>query len=373
MTAVIQARTSLLALDAEVTHFTSLEVVLRHNKPASWVLSGVDPSSDAATTLAQPGAGIIVRRGEDVLVSGPVTRPERRWNTQEDAYDFAGVSDDIWLERRLVNPVPLGPPYTASAYDVRSGVAETVLRSYVGAHAGPGARDERRVFGLSLAADAGRGTTVVGRGRFQVLGDLMRQLAIAGGDLGFRIVQSGSGLQFQVYQPTDLSDSVVFSPGLGNLASYGYVSEAPGANHVIAAGSGEGTARTFVEGGDSGSIAKWGRVESFRDRRDTADLTELAQSRDEELAEKAETSGLSLSPLDTESIAFSRDYGLGDKVSVMVDGVRISDVLREVRVTYDENGETVTPVLETPGNQTGPRVFDEVRALRRRVRDLERR
>lgn len=366
-------RDSTLDRVGEISDFAKLEMVLRFNLADTWVLD-LPTDTQSAAALTEPGAGLIVKRDGVTIMSGPVITPQRQWNASGDKLTVAGFSDDIYLEDRLVRPC--APPYTATDYDVRTGAAETVIRAYVDANAGPGAAVERQVPGLTLAADGAHGSTVTGRGRWDVLGDLLRSLATAGGDLGFRVVQSGATLVFEVYVPTDLSDSVIFSPELGNLRGFSYAPTAPEADWIVAAGSGEGAARVIRESGDNDAIVRWNRrIEAFRDRRDTSDLGELDQSIDEELANKAEKTVLTITPVDTEAVAYLADYTLGDKVSVEIDGARFSDVVREVHLTLDKDGEVNTPTIGTPGTTTKDflGLISSIRSLKKKVTNLERR
>lgn len=359
---------------AEVEDFTGLEMVLRHNRTGSWLLD-LPATSEAAGLLASFSAGLVVTRDGVTVLSGPVTGIGRDLDASTDSLTVSGVDDDVWLDRRLALPTPLGPPYT-SAYDIRTGPAETVMRGYVDANLGPAARPERRVPGLTLAPDLGRGVTRTGRGRLQTVADLIRPLALTGGGLGYRIVQQGNALVFEVYESADLTATAVFSEEFGNLLGYTYEAQAAEANYVLAGGGGEGTARVFAERGDSASIVRYGRIETFKDQRQTSDPGELQQAIDEELADRAEQVGLSLRPADTDSLKFGRDYNLGDRVTVIVDGTPIQDVLREVRITLDSSGATVTPTLGSPA---GPRpgtvlaLFDRMRRLGARVSTVERR
>ncbi|WP_281275503.1 Gp37-like protein [Saccharothrix australiensis] len=79
-----------------------------------------------------------------------------------------------------------------------------------------------RVPGLQIAADPVAGTTVTGRGRWQQLLPFLQDLAIAGGDIGFRVRQDGAALVFEVFRPRDLSSRIKLSTELGTLARYEY-------------------------------------------------------------------------------------------------------------------------------------------------------
>jgi hypothetical protein len=363
-------RDTALRRTGQVQDFTSLTLTLRFNAPHTWVLTL--PADDA--DLLDTATGIILVRDGMTLLSGPIIRRQRTLSEGRRVLTVSGADDTVWLQRRLALPVPSGPPYTAVAYDDKSAAAETVLRYFVDRNLGPAATTDRRLVPLTLAADQARGTSVRGRGRFHTLLELLQSIALAGGDLGFRIVQAGTALEFQVYVPEDRTATAVFSEDLGNLAGYEYATATPEADYVIVGGQGEGTARIFAEG--SSASPGQPRSETFRDRRDTDDPAVLAQTRDETLAELAQPTALSFTPVDTPALAFGSGYFLGDRVTVVIDGVEITDVVREVGVSVTaDQGERLTPVIGTPGasSPTVPLLFDRLTRQGRRVSNLERR
>lgn len=365
----LYARDAALRRVGEVDDFDKVECVLRFNGVSTWVLD-LDARSAAAAVMAD-AAGIVLVRDGITLLSGPSVVRRVTLESGKSRLMFAGVDDTVWLDRRLALPVPLGPPYTAQSHDRRTGPAEDVIRAYVDANAGPGASAARRVPGLALPASQGRGGAVIGNARFAVLLELAQALALVGGT-GFRIVQVGAGLELVQYVPADRTRTASFSLGLGNLAGYTYEQTDPTATYAYVAGQGEGTARTIVEGG---AVDPPYRAEVFRDQRDTNEQAALEQSRAEALTEGAGTTSLSLSPIDTDAVTFGRDYLPGDRVAVTVDGVTITDVVREVKLTLAPDGDTLVPVVGTPGasNPDVPTLFDTMRKQARRLSALERR
>lgn len=393
---------------AEVDDYHSLDLIPRFNNPGSWALD-LPIVSDAAKEIVKQKSGVIVQKDGQTIFSGPVTSRKRMWNADEDKITVTGYDDLIYIYRSLAYPVPLGPPYTSQAYDIRTGVAETIIKQFVDVNIGPNARSDRRIQNLILQPDQGLGKTVTGRARFHSLIELFRMLALAGGDLGFRIVQVDKSLEFQVYQPSDKTKEVVFSPLLGNLIDFEYLTADPDTNYVVVGGGGEGTARTILERGDSTSISKYGRIESFVDRRDTTDQAELEQSLNEELAQKAERTGLSIVPIDIEGTSFNANYNLGDKVSVILTQPKeivdtetlnyflsvnqpseeertriyqiqeklevIKDVIREVKITLTPSGENISPMIGTPDITSNSilGIFDKMKQIQRRMSNLERR
>ncbi len=368
----IETRDRALRRTGLVEDFRKLETPLRFNRTSTWALE-LDANSDAVPLLTRD-AGIVVERDGRTLLSGPVTGIERTSQAGRRTVVVSGVDDTSWLEARLALPTP-SPPYTVD-YDDRTAAAETVLRHFVDRNLGPGAAAARRLPYLTLPADLGRGSSVRGRGRFHTLLELLQPLALSGGDLGFRIAQVGAALEFQVYVPADRTATAVFSEEFGNLAGYAYKWTRPSANYVYVGGQGEGTARTIVEGPDQPSIDAYGRVELLKDRRDVDTVATLEQARGETLTEGQAATALSISPIDTDAVTFGRDYNLGDRVTVVVEGEPIRDVVREVVLTLTpDRGEEFTPVVGTPGapSPSTLALFTNQERLSRRVSQQERR
>lgn len=363
-----------------IEDYERLEIRLRFRDVSSWILD-LDAAAAGASLLSAVKAGLLVELvGGGFEFSGPVTRRQHVWEVgaegeEVDTYSIAGVDDTVWLARRLGLPVPSGPPYTSASHDVRTGAAETVLKEYVDANAGPSATADRQVPGLAIETDAAAGATVTGRARFAVLRDLADELALAGGDLGFRVVQPSNteALEFQVWTPEDRTGTAIFSRDLGSLRRFDHTVQAPTATYLYLLGGGEGVDRTVVEGGDADGITQWGRIEQAIDRRDTTDTTELEQHRDEQLLTQAEKLDLEVIPVDTDAVSWPDGYALGDKVTVDLDGVTYQDVIREIRlVSTADDGLVVTPFVATPGRRTLRATSRQLQRLEARIAHLER-
>lgn len=307
--------------------------------------------------------------------SGPIKKIRRVYDGTKDQLLIIGGDDNDYLRRRLAIPAP-GPLYNAAAYDVRSGPGSDVMSGYVDANLGPSAVVSRRLTGLTVPTTFGLGGTITGRARFENLLELVQAQALQAGGLGFRIYQDGPGsLLWDVYEPTDRSSTVVFSPDLGNLRAFDYEKEMAGASKVIAGGGGEDTARVFREGEDATAITDSGLIEVFKDQRQTTVASELDQAIDEELAAKKSPMNLSVRPADTAAMKYGRDYFVGDIVAEVLDGVPAVDVMREINRTYTPDGGMITPVIGSP-NATRPGtpdIFKERRDLERRLSLQERR
>lgn len=376
----IYLRDSTLRRVAVIEDYADMAVLLSFN-----AAGGFDFKVPAASlaALLTPGAGVVIERDGVPLLSGPIDATRRTWAQDADHLILSGPDDTIALADRVALPVPAAAPnatgnaYAAAAYDVRTGAAETVMRGYVDANAGPGARSERAVPGLRLATDLGRGGTITGRARFDALDELLRDLALAGGDLGFRVVQAtdAAALEFQVYPTRDMTATAVFAAEYGNLRAYDYRRGVPPGTYVYVLGGGDLTARAIIEGGDAAAIVAWRRREQAVDARNTADVGELTTQLGKELLDHRADTALSVTPIDAPGLAFGADYGLGDRVTVVVDGVPIREVVREVTITLDtQGGETIVPSILSPGS-TAPTVdalYARLAELGERLGRLER-
>lgn len=368
---IIRVRDSSRALLGEVDAYSHFECVLRFNNTSNWLLE-LDADHPMAGYLATKGNGIMVIReivnpysgvlfSTKVLLSGPIRGFNRK--KQGNLLAVRGLDDTMWMAARDAWPVPSATTpanFSSSAYDTRTGVAETIIRQYVDVNAGPSAPAARQVSGLTLDTDVGRGSTVKGNARFDPLmtkdGTGLAQVLAQNGGVGFRIVQSGTNLQLQFYVPSDLSASVIFSEALGNLVDFEYDDGAPdldsGGNFVVVGGGGDGTSRVFRFVEDSGSESDWGRIETFRDARDTSDTTTLDQRGADTLDNSKEQITFSAILAQTEQMVYGVNFDLGDQVTAIVDNTAIVDIIREVNIKLDKDtGETVAPTIGTPNPQ----------------------
>jgi hypothetical protein len=327
------------------------------------------------------GARMVVIRDGAYFLGGPIEKPGPfDWSLDQgsDAADPGVVTvsfaDDLALlaaRRTYPDPAHASTAQTADYYTASAVNAETLLRALVNLNAGPGALAARRVPQLILGTAAGVGTNVNLTTRFEPLADVLRTVALAGGNLGFRTVQVGDNIVFTVYDPTDLAAQIRFSRGLGNLRAIHYDPETPTVTAAIVGGDGTGTGRTIRERVDLSTTV---RLEEFVNRADTTDTTEMDQAGDEALAQGGERAQLSVVAIDTAVQRYGRDYALGDIVTVEIyPGLAITDVVRAVALTATpEAGEVVNPLIGADSTTTVSRMFAQYRQLERRLGRLER-
>ncbi|MFF4528186.1 siphovirus ReqiPepy6 Gp37-like family protein [Streptomyces sp. NPDC001407] len=359
----------------------SLELEDKFNNVGSWkaTLPSEHPLAD---TLRLPGAGLVITGPGDVLMSGPVASSEYA-ASPEDRFGsivFEGVSDSVILLDMLAWPEPANADVTTQkvGHDERSGPAETLMHAYVNANCGPGAPAARRRAGLIMGPNGARGPVISKSARFPTLGELLTGIA-AVADLGFRIVQRGSNLQFETFQVADRSREVRLDVLAGTLAGQRVSVSTPGATRVIVAGQGEQEARTFVPVDNAASVeaeGDWGRrIEKFVDQRNTNDAKELKQAGDEVLADEGFTrTAVQAVPVDdSDFMEFGVDWGLGDRVCVVAGGQELTAPVTGMVLKAGDEGFKVGAIF---GDPTGfnPRAASAQRSqnTERRVSALER-
>lgn len=338
-----------------VKFWSSLTVVERHNvtgtDPGTW---SVTARNEGLTGLLTPGNGVLLTRGDQLVMSGPITSIQRGATVST----VSGVSDLDVLNDRILFPDPSSPITSQpAAYDNRSGPAESVLLSYVRFNAGDAARAERRVPRLRLPATLGRGRNVSIKGRLDLLGSTVADIAESG-KLHVDILQGEDDapfLQFTVRPITDRTGNVRFgatSDFTGGVIGDGwtYTLNRPSVTDAIVAGGGQGQARLFVERVSAEAEATWGaKIESLIDQRQTTVASELADAGDDALSDGDEPVTVSFTITDSPDVRYRRDWFVGDKVGVFIDGLDLSNLVREVTTTVQaQDGsptETVSAVV----------------------------
>jgi len=377
----IYARNLNMEREGVIADYQSAQFKLRFLDVGTWEIV-VDRTRPEAVWLSTPGWGIeVVLNIDDTtqvpLISGPIHSRKHAKATDSNTLTATGYSDEVYLKWRLAHPSPAEsfPPYNLQADDVRTGVASTVIRAYVNVNLGPGAIAPRRVPGLTIGTDPVVGASITGRARWNPLLPFLQDLAESGG-IGFNVTMVAGVPVFNTYAVTDHSTDVILSEALGNLQSWDYSSESPETTYVFVGGQGDGTARTFVDFPDPDPMITWGRREALVDKTDTTDTTELHQGGTDYLVQHAEKAGLSITPVDTASCVYGRDYALGDRITVQLEGpaAPVTEIVREVGINLTPGGpQTMTPVIGTPSAPLIYRLFRTYRETMRRLSNLERR
>ena len=378
----VQVRDDSLDIIGVVDDYTSLTITPRFNAVGAYVLNIAADSPKAAMLV--PGNGLVIRKGSTVLMSGPIREPN--WQSGDGGkgtLTVNGADDMALLAGTTCWPNPTAAPgsQTDPVFKISGVVAETAMRSLVNLNIGPGAQASRKVSSLTLAANGFHGPSITKQlNQFDNLLTVLQDIAKTAG-LGFRIVQVGGSLQFQVYEPADRSASAKFSFGLGNLTDASYSVTAPACTKAVVVAGGNTSARqvTVVTRADPAFPGPW--IEQFVDKTDVdstvVDLAaQVAQAADEALTAGAAQGNLTMTPIDTPLLQFGRDYTVGDQVACQVRDDFITDVVREVGITFDaQGGYTAKAVIgssdSTNNQDVLARQFAYIARIFTRLRRLE--
>lgn len=352
----------------------------RFNNVGSWEVK-LPYGNVLADLLRTPGYGLVVTGPQGVILSGSMrsAKLEQSQTDPEGIWTISGVDDSVVLTERLAYPEPSNADVQTQvqAHDIRAGFAETVLKGYVEDNISLYAGTVRAIDNLDIEPDAGRGSLVTGSARFDQLQELFYPIAQTGG-IGYAIEQNGDLLEFQVYQPVDRTATIRMDVDNGNLAKTEYVYQIPKTTRAIVAGAGEAIDRLFYEGTSTDSLAAetlWGRrIETFVDDRGSDIASELAQKADETLVDDGKTIvNLSVTPSDDQNMRYGFDWGLGDKVTVVVGDVEASAVVTEVGISIKADGVRIGATVGTPvATSFESKVVAKVSEQETRISNLER-
>jgi hypothetical protein len=369
-------RGSDLKLRGQIDDFTTLTMVPRYNRVGTWVLE-LNAANEKANLLDakagsdNPGGGIVVfaedsQPGDEPLLSGPITSFNWARAGSEDStgqLTIGGVDDNVYLSRWLTWPVPTQPITNQTApFRIVSGAStpvETLIRTLVSENGGPTNHASRGdIPHLVLPASAGLGTATAYRGnfRFQPLIEAMAEVADAAvtgltapanrGGIGFRLVQIGTTLELRIFETMDRVATAKFSFELGNLTDANYGVTAPNTTLAIL---GAGRDAAFTDGPQvAKNLVQYARTdawfpdvysETFVDVGEidpaAADLaTQLQSAADDHFDSNAGQVGLSITPVDTDSLRFWNDWNVGDFVTVLLPFITLQERVREATITY---------------------------------------
>lgn len=356
----------------EIVDYEQFDAVLRFRSAGSWSIKM--PLNSMAQELRQDGARIELALNDQTILSGSWRQDEPSWAEDVDEVVISGLSDLRILWESIVFPSAAnflsfdGKAFSNDAYDVSTGICESVIKHYVMNNLLDSTRLAPLATPVVVAPDHGRGSVVMGRGRFQLVGDLITELAVAGGGYGFDILAN----VFDIYLPTNKTTSQIFSADMGNLTGYSLKKNIPSATKIIVAGGGEKEERTFSIAQDDAAAAKIGRhIELFVDRRDTTDLAELQETAQQTLLENAEQITVEMQVVDRQNRTFFDDWFVGDTVLIE----EIQATVSEAKITLNAEGETIEPktdAISSISSRSMLAFFDSIRRLNRRVSQIER-
>ncbi|GCD99866.1 siphovirus ReqiPepy6 Gp37-like family protein [Embleya hyalina] len=402
----IEVRDRNLNRVGEIDTWTKLDFTVRYCDKGYWKLLLKDGT--AQSRLIEKGGGIAIwQDGVPVpVISGQVEEFNRYFTVEQHtgpgSVYISGQCDNKVAFNRLAWPDPTKPinqQYQAPDNRGASGPAGQALWWELDRSIGDNALVDRRVPGIVIGPNPGLGDIVADSLRFDVLGTKFQEWCKAK-SVGYRFVWNPDlrKIVLDIFRPSDKSTKVRFSTELGNLREYTWTLTAPRVTRAIVACQGEGADRYIHQKVDATAEAEWGfSIESFVDRRDLplktdpatglpikakAETTDdefakaklaVVEAADAALKEGAGSGNFQIYPIDTEQIQFGRDYFVGDRVTVAVDGEEYSDIVREVNISVEDGGKSssVTPVIGEQGTNAPLNLYAHVAAMRDRVRRLE--
>ena len=336
------------------------QFVMRFNNVGTWNVT-LRADAPLAEAISTPGAGIVVTHvTAGVILSGPTISAEFVKDTSNLAgvVKINGVDDSAILGERIAYPTWTTDDVTQQtvAHDSAVNVkASTAMYQFVKHNCIAGITPaSRAVPGLTTAADTLLGSTITKRARFDILGELLSEIAVVDG-LGFEIVQKDLTLEFRVFQPIDRTGTIRMDVANNTLASTSYGYAKPALTAAIVAGQGDLEERQLIEvetPESQAAEALWKRrIEMFIDQRNTDVVDELTQAGLEELAASGSTlMSVDVVPASDSTMRFGSDWNLGDKVTVVVDEQEVSSVVTEVALSVNNDG---VHLVATVGEPTG--------------------
>ncbi|MGW2113804.1 siphovirus ReqiPepy6 Gp37-like family protein [Streptomyces zhihengii] len=378
---LVYVRNAALERIGRVDDYTSLTVVPRFNALGAFTME-ISADSAKANLLVEGNGLIIQTPSKELIDSGPITSVD--WSRSEtDAgsgkLTVSGVSDTSVLALYTCWPAP-GSAIGSQAdtvYKIDGVAAETAMRTLVNVNAGPGAITDRQHPLLTLAADGAHGPVVTREvQQFDGLLPVLQDIGGAAG-LGFRVVQVGGALQFQVYEPVDRSGTARFSFGLGNLTDASYTTTRPTCTRAVVVAGGQSSPRVCAVYDRIDPLYPTLTVEQFVDLTSvdsaSVDLTEqMDQAAEEALTSGAGKGTLAISPIDIPLLQYGRDYGVGDTVAAQVRSTWVTDVVREVTLTSTAAGVAVrASVGADSGDSTVARIYQYIAQVKRDVGRLK--
>lgn len=312
-----------------------MEANLRYNDVGSWLVD-VDADDDLVNALLNTAASIVVYPpgSSEPLFAGPWVETVAAEGDQ-DTLEVSGVTDAVWLARRVASPDPDGDPPWQTMERQKVGQAHQVIEAFVDENVGQGApvvgRRQIVVDPQPLTTPEVRWTAVG-----QPLLELLQAVADVG-QVGFRVERVDGQPTFRTFVPADRSAEVVFAANLGTVQRTAVVTRAPDITHAIVEGNEDdyGMVPTVIV--DDGTLtAAWGRIERLVSHGQSDDIAEMFDAGDAALAEQQPLTVVTVDPIEgAGSIRFLHDWRLGDLVTVRVGGASIVDVVRQVTVTLE--------------------------------------
>lgn len=252
--------------------------------------------------------------------------------------------------------------FANTAFTLKSGPGETVMKEFVEENAGPGAASALRrssgtwtgpITGLTVQFDNGNGANWAGARAWKNLLDTLQEISVAT-SVDFDVIRTGPlTFEFRTYYPQlgqDLSNTVLFSPGFGNMTDILFIkSRTEEANAVLILGQGEQTTRVMWPQADAvaGADSPWNVIETIRDARSQPTLTELQSEATEALNELKAQNDFNFKVLQTDPRQYGNgaEYWLGYIVRAQYEGTNVIRKIVGANISLGSGKEDISLIF----------------------------
>ena len=323
---------------------------------AALTLSGVDFSTNTLTIAVPTQAGVAGQ-----MLAGPFPAGGTIIQTS------GGIVDD---------PAYLG-------YDTRVGLADDIAKELVYFNAGRGACSDhfgtRAIPHLEVGPPTMQGSTVTSNARGEALLTQVQNVCLSGG-INFKTTQVGNELVFDTYLGNDLTQNgnLMFSVEMGNLKEYMYSYGPPTSNMIWGCGPETGPGKLMLPSGNQDSINQYGRWEGWisaatANAGDSASqiAANMVQTNNAALAQAIVNGSLTLTIQETDQVRYPRDFGLGDRIRIMVGTMPIDEIV--TTIVYSLPGSTssaASSALTTALTKQQTRAMTAQKAIQKQLQQM---
>jgi hypothetical protein len=276
----------------------------------------------------------------------------------EERFIVGGLSLNHLLARRLIDPVD--DPLAAGGYSTKAGAADQILFDYAEEQCGSVASTDRQFPNFQVGLVAGVGATAGRRLRYENLLEVFQDVSNQS-NIDFIITRLTASILRLTIAPigTDKTRTrnypfapfVELNPIRGNLSDPSLMFDHKREqNYVYALAQGPGENRIVLQLQGLGiNDSPYNRIEFTTDIRsaERGDSTTVATQAASALYDKQAIKEFTFKPSGSDPGNIYRlDWDIGDKITAVWDDQIIDLRVREVEISLDSGGETITPRLE---------------------------
>lgn len=242
-----------------------------------------------------------------------------------------------------------------TAYTLKSGPAETVIKSFVTQNMTGIATSPPRVFSgvtpnFVVEADAATGSNWAGQRSWGNLLETIQEIASAT-DVQFDVRRlPPNTFEFYMKPYTDRSATIILAPEFGSMANPSYTYSRTEESNVIAVlGQGQNEKRrTYATQSAAVLDSPWNHIESTYDARNSDRLTDYMADAQTALTERAAKESFTFEAVQTATAAYGAHYFLGDVVTAKFASIVRRKMVAKVKITAAGSVETVNLEFTDP-------------------------